>query len=701
MSKAIKILSIVGVFLIALVVAGIAILKSIDFNQYKSVIAEQARAATGRELTINGDLNLSISLTPRVSVDGVTFANASWGSKSDMITVRHFAAEMSLMPLLSGEIKINRVVLEGVNVLAERNASGKANWEFGTPAAKPDSTSGDGNVTLPVVNFVSLKDVNVTYKDAQAGQDYALKLASVDLKSGGLSAPLDLMVKGSVNDQTFTVGGQIGSIGALGGGEMFPVKLDITALKVDIGVAGRIGAPDGKPMADLELTVNGGSLGETLSAAAALAPGLKGVELPLKGAFKVATSLKLDGPTKINLGDLDATVGNLTLKGRLAADLGGKRPALDVALATDTLNLDELLPKGQTNPAPAPAKNSDGRVFPADPLPLDGLKAVDAKVKFDAGKVIINGLEISNVNVKLTLRNGRLNVDPLGAILAGGKINGAVLLDASTRIAGLKARIGASQIDYGQLLTGFGLGDMARGKADLSINVSGSGASVRQLMAGLNGTTRVTTKDGRLESGALNIVSTDLTNVFSSKDDKTIRCGVVQFDITNGIANTHALVFETGGLSVLGTGRANLARETLKFRIDPRSRKTNLATVAMVPVNITGTFAKPDWQVDMANAAGNVAAGAARTAGAFATMGLSLLVEKVARETVARTDETDYCTPALAGKKIVPGKITTASAPKQPASGASTPPPARKKSTNPIESLGNSLGSGLKGLLGN
>jgi len=369
MSKAIKILSVIGVLLVSLVVAGVAILKSIDFNQYKDAIAEQAKAATGRDLTIAGDLSLSISLTPRVGVDAVSFANAPWGSKPDMISVRHFSAEMSLIPLLSGDIKINQVILEGVDVLAEKDKSGKANWDFGAPATDQKAVPGEGKVNLPVVDSVSLRNVNVTYKDAQVGQEYVLKLASVDLQSGGLSAPLDLMIKGAINNQAFTVDGQIGSIGAIGGGDMFPVKLDIAALKVDIGINGKIGVPDGKPRADIKLTLNGSSLAETLDAAAAFEPGLEGMELPVKGAFKISSMMKLDGPTKITLGDLEAAIGPLAVKGHISADLGGNRPVINAVLKTDTLNLDKLLPRRDTAAAPAPVKNGDGRVFPNDPLP--------------------------------------------------------------------------------------------------------------------------------------------------------------------------------------------------------------------------------------------------------------------------------------------------------------------------------------------
>ena len=38
-------------------------------------------------------------------------------------------------------------------------------------------------------------------------------------------------------------------------------------------------------------------------------------------------------------------------------------------------------------------------------------------------------------------------------------------------------------------------------------------------------------------------------------------------------------------------------------------------------------------------------------------MGLSLLAESAAKRAVGAIDTTDYCTPALAGKTVVPGKM--------------------------------------------
>ena len=88
--------------------------------------------------------------------------------------------------------------------------------------------------------------------------------------------------------------------------------------------------------------------------------------LPIKGSFKVAGSVKVNEPQKIAIDGLDFAIGPIAAQGRLSADLTGKRPVVDIALKTDTLNLDELLPKVDKNATPvqAQASNSDGRVFP-------------------------------------------------------------------------------------------------------------------------------------------------------------------------------------------------------------------------------------------------------------------------------------------------------------------------------------------------
>ena len=658
MNKWIKIGGGVVVVLIGVIVAGVAILGSMDFNQYKGLVAEQAKKATGRDLTIAGDLNLEISLNPAIAVDGVTFSNAEWGSKPEMAKVDRFAAEVSLIPLLSGQIVINRLLVEGMDLLAETNKDGVGNWEF-KPGEKAAPSESGGAATLPSVDKVVMRDIKLTYKDGVTGDEKRVALDELTAAAGSIDAPVKIDAKGSLNEKVFEIAGTLGSVAQMTAADgVYPVDVTASALGVQTSYKGTLGTPGGKLNLDGQLSVAIASLKKTLSEAAEIAPQAK--DVPPIGADKIdlSSKVKFDG-TNASLSGMSLQAGKTDVAGSAQASLG-KTPNIEVALTSNLIDLDELLPKSEKTEEKPAEKPADGRVFPKDPLPLDGLKAVNAKVSFDGKKIVVQGNHIDDVSVRLTLKNGNLQVDPFSAMVAGTKVAGNVGLNGAVSVPTLIAKLNASDLDYGELLRQRGITDIASGKLDADVDVKGAGGSVRAIMASLNGKLFVTTENGKLDSNALNIVSSDVMSAlpgFNSKDDKTIQCGVVHFDIKDGIANAKAIVFETGGLSAIGVGTADLREEKLNLIIDPRAKQTSLASAAVVPVAITGTFLEPEWALDKGALLGNTATTVAKGAAAFATMGLSLLAESAAKRAAGAIDTTDYCTPALAGKTVVPGKM--------------------------------------------
>jgi hypothetical protein len=77
------------------------------------------------------------------------------------------------------------------------------------------------------------------------------------------------------------------------------------------------------------------------------------------------------------------------------------------------------------------------------------------------------------------------------------------------------------------------------------------------------------------------------------------------------------------------------------------------------------------------------------------------LAEKAVSEVAGSVDDTDYCTPPLAGKKVVPGELAAAKAEPAPSGTASgdSPPPAEQPKQE--EGVLEGIGSGLKPLFGN
>ena len=605
--------------------AGVAIIKSIDFNEYRGLIAEQVKAATGRDLIISGDLDLELSMNPAVAVEGVTFANTSWGSRSEMIKLKRFSAEVELMPLLTGDVRVKRLVFVGLDLLVETDAKGRGNWEMAgmKDSAKQDKVSPG---KLPIVERVRIEDLKITYLDGRSGKKTSLNLGSLNIRSDGPKQPMDVDLAGDVNGKTFSASGKMGSV-------------------------------------------------ETL----------------LMGIYR--------------LDELKAVIDKTSFLGNVSVKLAGvPRPSLTADLSSPLIDLDSLLPKDSKGQA----KENKKRVFPADPIPLDGLNGADARINLKVARLLTGGISINDIEAVVALNDGKLNLKPFKALVGGGKLNAAL----GVSVNGVSLNLTADKIDYGNLLGQLKMTNIATGTVDAKIDLKGRGNSVRAIMAGLNGSLRLVTQGGKVESGLLNVLSADIMSALpfvDSKGDKSIRCGVVDFNIRQGQAAAKALIFETSGLSMIGKGGINFADETIDLKVDPRAKKISLLQLAMVPLNVGGTLANPSAVPDLAGTAVGVVTGAVSTAKDLATGGVSAIGNlvglggKKGTSNSANLDDTDYCKLALAGQPVV--RVESK------AKAQSAPPPAKDESKSSstktmdkvdenLNKLGKGLGGALKGLFG-
>jgi len=108
----------IGLVFIAMLVIGLVMAVGVfvytaDYNRYKGLIEKAVMDATGRQLEIKGDLTITMSLPPELSVADVTLANAPWGSQPQMVHVR--------------ELRV-RIRLIDTQLLLETDADGQANW---------------------------------------------------------------------------------------------------------------------------------------------------------------------------------------------------------------------------------------------------------------------------------------------------------------------------------------------------------------------------------------------------------------------------------------------------------------------------------------------------------------------------------------------------------------------------------------------
>jgi len=614
-----KILMIVGIAVVVLIVGAAIVLMSMDFNQYKPEITAEVKKATGRDMTIGGDLRLNLfTFSPGLEVDGVKFANASWGSRPDMAIIQRFEVKVSLLPLLSGTLDVDRVVVEGADILIERNRQGQGNYEFladdkaaaaAKPAEKPKEGAGADSGGLPAlaVREVTIAASRITYKDAASNQTIMLGVEKLAVAAGP-GDPLKIDLDGAYNGEPFTVKGTMGELAELlKPTKPWPLSVEATMGGASVNAKGSIANPAAASGIDVVLAVKGDDLSKMSM--------LAGSPVPPLGPYALNTKVTGSIDKSIELQNLLAKMGDSSLAGKASIQLKDK-PSLSAVLTSDLIKLSDFA-KGAEGGAGgksaggasggAPGAGTAGgkggkRLFPDDPLPLDGLKAANANIDLTVKKLIADKIAVDNLHTVVALRNGDLAVTPLEGDVAKGKITGAVHLKASQATPVLDLKIAGEKIDIGQLLTEMDITDLLYGVVNTDIAVQGRGKSAHQIMAGLNGKTSVVMGQGKMKSTALDTyiggAATVLTQLVVGKKSEytVINCFINQFDVKNGLATSKVMLFETEYAQITGKGTINLGAETIDYTLDPKPKSVTVNTA--VPIEVTGSLADPSIRLN-------------------------------------------------------------------------------------------------------
>ena len=671
MGKVIKILA--GLFIIA-IIGIVVVVSTLDVNQYKGEITQAVEDTTGRKLDIAGDIGFKISLIPTVVIEDVKFANASWGSKPDMFTLGKFEVQVSLMPLLSGNIQVNRVILLAPEVLLETDKNGKGNWVLDIEQAEEKAApSSESSTPLPaiIVSEVHIENAGITYKDGITGKETRVVIENVVLESDSFDDPLSLFVKVAYQEIPLKIEGTLGSVNQLMANENYPVDLEIDASDAKISLHGQVAKPmEGKGL-DLELGFNI----ESLSKLSKLAE----TELPALGPISLTGKLS-DGKDSYSIKSLKLQAGKTDLSGDLTANLAGKRPALAAKLSSNSIDLIEL--SGDEADTKKEAKKE--RLFSPDPLPLDALKSVNANVTINASQIKTSSLILEKTKIVLTLKNGNLSIKPLSTMVAGGSLNGNIGLNATGKTAKLVTDINIKGLELSQLE--YYKGRIEGAKTDITIKLNGSGNSVSKIMAGLDGKLLAKVGKGALKDSKTKAVGTDLFSMLNptaaTREGTLIECGVINFKIKDGIATADkGIAVAANTMNVIGSGTINLKTEELDIGITPQAREGAGISIGQLAelVRIKGTLANPKPGVD-AMAALKAGAGAGA---AIATGGLSILAQGLYDRSTA--DE-DPCATALGQK---PAKTTTAS--KEPEKSTTT------KAVDSVKDAGGAVSDKIKG----
>lgn len=187
-----------GLFILAL--AGvIAIVWLVDANRFRPEIERRFTEATGRDLQLIGDIDLKFFPWLALSTGTAELANLPAFTDPVLARWREGRVGVRVLPLIRGELVIDRIRFVGLELNLEKRADGAANWEFGR-------TSGEGATALPDIAGVELRDATIRYRDTDI--EATLEDLDVTVEAVREGAPIvvrDLTFDGEVQDVGFSL----------------------------------------------------------------------------------------------------------------------------------------------------------------------------------------------------------------------------------------------------------------------------------------------------------------------------------------------------------------------------------------------------------------------------------------------------------------------------------------------------------------
>jgi AsmA family protein len=200
MTRTRKLLLGVGAAVVVAIAASAIALSSIDLNRHVAFVEAKAKEATGRELKLKGNIGFKLSLLPTVAADDVGFQNAPWGSRPLMASAKRVEVQIALLPLLTGEFEIRRVVLIEPDVLLEVNAKGEENWRFGPAKSAKETAPEPAQAGGIEVNRIEIRDGILTYRQAKPRRAYRARIERLALDTARGFETLGFDGKGALND---------------------------------------------------------------------------------------------------------------------------------------------------------------------------------------------------------------------------------------------------------------------------------------------------------------------------------------------------------------------------------------------------------------------------------------------------------------------------------------------------------------------
>ena len=573
---------IVGCLAVIIIAALLIIPMFVDVQKYKPILESKVAEATGRSFSVGDDLKLSLFPWAGISFSDLQLGNPTGFAEKEFVKIKSFEVRVKLLPLISKEIQIKRFVVDEPQIVLVKNKNGRGNWEqpkqqqkgtaTKTPAAA-DSPAGIGGLpisALTVGNF-SIKNGSALWIDHSTNTRKEVQDISLILKDVSLDRPVQIKFSAELDKKPLTLEGTVGPVGSGFEKGVVPLDLSLKALKqLAMQLKGNLENPATTPGVDIDITVEKFSPRELVAALGQTFP----VETTDPKALS-SVALKAHINADANRASISNGVMNLDQSQLNFSATASQfsRPNLKFDLNLDKINLDRYRPPPSDQPstekAPAQGKKQKTDYAPLRRLILDGLIKI--------GQLTVNKANVQDIYLKIKAKNGVFNLDPMKMNMYKGNANGKALWNVAQDIPRSSLNLKINNVQAEPLLKDMLAKEILQGTTNADINLSMSGDEPGRIKKTLNGKGYLKFNDGAIIGIDLASMVRNVGSAFglAEKGSERPKTDFTELDIPytikNGAVNTPQSNLKSPFIRVIAAGTADLVKETLDFRVEPKA----------------------------------------------------------------------------------------------------------------------------------
>ncbi len=508
-----------------ILLAIIIVPRVVDPNDYRDDIAKLVKDKTGRDLTLAGDLRVSVFPWLGVATQGVSLSQpASIGG--EMLTVDSAQLRVKFLPLLSQRVEVDTIVFEqpSIDLITLENGTSSMDGLAGEDQVTEEPADPEAALAL-VVAGVDITNANVVIDNRQEGSRIELK--NLNLNSGNLlgSSLAPLSMQGEMHDvesdepllfslsskarvdqdttavfmQSIAASVKQGSLDAVLEIAELSIeeasKLQLSDLSVELSGDYPLTASMPSLKADLDAEqLDVVSLSAAMDDARAQIQNLSvrgfedpkvtaKVSVPVFNARNLLKSLEIDYQTAnenalkaVGLqADVDASTKSASLN-NIQLDLDQSKLtgsatvrdfenlAVQFDLNLNDLNVDDYLPPSEEESTEEELSGAEALV-----VPLAAFKELNANGRFKAQSLTSGGIKMEDIDVNVVSSPGSVTITP-SATLYDGKLDGTIAFTESGDSV-LKVQQNVDLVDLGRMLTDADVSEQLRGFGSLAIDV--------------------------------------------------------------------------------------------------------------------------------------------------------------------------------------------------------------------------------------